>query len=158
VKKEPKCAVQFRRMIASDIDEVIRLQAESNVSDWSRAGYEEFLDVGDSIAEIGFGENGEILGFVSARIITSDRSCEIFNIAVKLNQRRLSIGSELLDRIVSRVRSQADVIHLEVRESNQPARNFYRNYGFEEVGKRVNYYSNPKEDAILMSLQINRGV
>ncbi len=39
---------------------------------------------------------------------------------------------------------------LEVRESNQAARKLYESVGFVELGRRPNYYQNPKEDAILM--------
>ena len=41
---------------------------------------------------------------------------------------------------------------LEVRESNDPALRLYRKYGFQEVGRRKNYYEKPREDAILMTL------
>lgn len=39
---------------------------------------------------------------------------------------------------------------LEVRASNEPAVSVYRKLGFEEVGRRKNYYRNPKEDALIM--------
>ena len=39
---------------------------------------------------------------------------------------------------------------LEVRESNQAARRLYESIGFVELGRRPNYYQNPKEDAVLM--------
>lgn len=42
-------------------------------------------------------------------------------------------------------------IDLEVRASNSVAISFYKRHGFEDVGIRKNYYTNPKEDALLMS-------
>jgi ribosomal-protein-alanine N-acetyltransferase len=44
---------------------------------------------------------------------------------------------------------------LEVRESNVSARSLYEKMGFDEVGVRKNYYSNPRENAILMNLSID---
>ena len=43
-----------------------------------------------------------------------------------------------------------DTLFLEVRESNAPARGLYTKMGFEEIGKRKYFYSNPVEDAICM--------
>jgi ribosomal-protein-alanine N-acetyltransferase len=43
----------------------------------------------------------------------------------------------------------AESIYLEVRRSNQPARNLYEKWGFHQVGVRSGYYHNPSEDAIL---------
>ena len=45
---------------------------------------------------------------------------------------------------------------LEVRESNTPAIGLYRKLGFEEVGRRKGYYTNPKEDAILMTVTFDK--
>ena len=46
-------------------------------------------------------------------------------------------------------------ITLEVRESNIPAISLYTQYGFSQVGKRKNYYSNPSEDALLLTKYFN---
>lgn len=41
-------------------------------------------------------------------------------------------------------------ITLEVRESNKVARSLYKKYGFEDAGRRPGYYTDNKEDAIIM--------
>ena len=46
------------------------------------------------------------------------------------------------------------LIHLEVRESNEPARRLYTRQGFEIAGRRKRYYRFPKEDAILMTKRL----
>jgi ribosomal-protein-alanine N-acetyltransferase len=40
---------------------------------------------------------------------------------------------------------------LEVRDSNQAAKNFYLRMGFTEVGRRREYYSRPLEDALVLA-------
>ena len=45
---------------------------------------------------------------------------------------------------------ESDVMKLEVRASNVPAISLYEKLGFYEVGRRKNYYRNPREDALIM--------
>ena len=79
---------------------------------------------------------------------------ELENIVVAATARRRGIGQRLLGELIQQVRStQCSEISLEVRESNRDARSLYRKAGFEEVGLRRNYYSNPPEDAILCRLR-----
>jgi ribosomal-protein-alanine N-acetyltransferase len=83
-----------------------------------------------------------------------DAAWELENIVVAATARRRGIGQRLLGELIQQVRStQCSEISLEVRESNRDARSLYRKAGFEEVGLRRNYYSNPPEDAILCRLR-----
>ena len=73
---------------------------------------------------------------------------ELANIAVRKDLRGRGIGSGLLSRILevaedSGVRS----LYLEVRESNEVAREMYARRGFQEIGVRKGYYVGPSEDA-----------
>ena len=45
----------------------------------------------------------------------------------------------------------AETMYLEVRVSNEAAQALYRRFGFSEIGRRANYYTQPTEDAILMA-------
>ena len=79
---------------------------------------------------------------------------ELENIVVAAAARRRGIGQRLLGELIEQVRSsQGSEISLEVRQSNHDARSLYRKAGFEEVGLRKGYYSNPPEDAILCRLR-----
>ena len=63
----------------------------------------------------------------------------------------------LMHRIMSRAAElNIGTMFLEVRESNAPAISLYRNFGFEQVGLRPDYYSLPKEAAVLMSADISK--
>lgn len=76
----------------------------------------------------------------------------IYNIAVKRKYRKFGIGTNIVNELVnySEIKS-LNFLSLEVRKSNTPAINLYSNCGFEKVGNRKNFYTNPLEDAIIMT-------
>lgn len=77
----------------------------------------------------------------------------IDNVAVSPAYRRRGIADALVENAVARGReSGLAVLMLEVRASNIPAIRLYEKHGFEAVGRRKNYYTKPREDAILMTL------
>jgi ribosomal-protein-alanine N-acetyltransferase len=100
------------------------------------------------------GEGRErLVGFMVYRVTPPDT--EILNIAVDPACTRRQIGTQMLHHLEIRVRREGvENIFLEVRPSNQPARDFYIKERFREVGRRRDYYSNPTEDAILMKWEL----
>jgi [ribosomal protein S18]-alanine N-acetyltransferase len=93
-----------------------------------------------------------ILAFLIAHRV--DATWELENLVVAATARRRGIGKRLLGELIEQIRStQGSEISLEVRQSNHDARSLYRKAGFEEVGLRRSYYSNPPEDAILCRLR-----
>lgn len=79
----------------------------------------------------------------------------ITNIAVKQDCRRMGIADKLLSYLVEMaVKNGATTMILEVRTSNSPALALYHKHGFHEVGIRKGYYSNPVEDAFIMSKEL----
>ncbi len=92
---------------------------------------------------IGIGDGNNIKGYVI--LFNNSDSFEIMKIGTLSEYRRQGIGKLLIDEIF---KAEKDIF-LEVRESNN-AREFYKKCGFEEVGKRKNYYSDTKEAAIIM--------
>lgn len=77
---------------------------------------------------------------------------EIMKIGVKEEFRNQKIAENLMQEFLKKAEKD---IHLEVRETNTVAQNFYKKNRFKEIGKRKNYYSNG-ETAILMKLEINK--
>lgn len=81
---------------------------------------------------------------------------EILEVAVSENLRRNGIGSELMTEVFGWCEKNGiGQIFLEVRESNFPAINCYRKFGFVENGVRKDYYRNPSENAVLMSKKVS---
>lgn len=76
----------------------------------------------------------------------------IYNIAVKRKYRKFRIGTNIVNELVnySKIKS-LNFLSLEVRKSNTPAINLYSNCGFKKIGNRKNFYTNPLEDAIIMT-------
>ena len=101
--------------------------------------------------EIVYIENEEIIGSLKYSIIY-DRM-EIDNIVVNEEHRGKGIGNKLMSYLVSiAIENRLVNITLEVRVSNEIARNLYKKYGFREVALRKFYYGD--EDAILMEKQV----
>ena len=95
-------------------------------------------------------ENGRVLGYVGMMCVLDEGY--ISNVAVHPDVRRRGIGDRLIERLtaLARMRSLAFAT-LEVRAGNAPAIALYQKHGFLPVGRRKNYYSLPREDAILMT-------
>lgn len=75
-----------------------------------------------------------------------------FNVAVDENARKKGIGTALINTLVTFAKKNSlAFLTLEVRQSNENAIRLYSNAGFVKVGERKNYYSEPAENAILMT-------
>ena len=100
---------------------------------------------------IEFFEDNKVLGYLDYSLIY-DR-IELDNIFVNEKERRKGIGKKLLGYLVAvAIDSHVINITLEVRVSNEAARNLYKSFGFREVALRKFYYGN--EDGILMEKQV----
>ena len=90
-----------------------------------------------------------VIGYVGSQSVLGE--ADMMNIAVSEEYRRQGIAEKLIMHLISCLQS-SDVhcITLEVRASNDPAIALYRKLGFNQVGRRPNYYANPKEDALIL--------
>ena len=80
------------------------------------------------------------------------------NVAVAANGRRQGIADELIAAVGRFGQAKLAFLTLEVRASNAPAIALYMKHGFAQVGRRRGYYDDPKEDAILMTLEFEHGI
>ena len=98
-----------------------------------------------------------VLGYVGMMYILDEGY--ISNVAVSPELRRLGLGDGLIEHLLSIAdKLNLSFVTLEVRASNVPAIALYSKHGFTPVGRRKNYYDFPKEDAILMTKFLNRGL
>jgi ribosomal-protein-alanine N-acetyltransferase len=101
-------------------------------------------------------EDCGVCGVVIFRIVVDE--AEILNIAVEGSRRRRGTGSRLMNDVLLCCRiSGARKIFLEVRTTNDVAREFYSRLAFRETGRRRNYYHRPIEDALLLVRTVENG-
>ena len=96
---------------------------------------------------------GLVAGYISLMYVLDEGY--IGNVAVAPEFRRQGLGRMLTEAMAARARAlDLAFLTLEVRESNLPARQLYAECGFQPVGLRPNYYEKPRENAILMTLEL----
>ncbi len=94
--------------------------------------------------------DGEVLaGYIGSQSVCGE--ADMMNVAVASEYRRQGIARQLIEGLVAALKLR-DVhsLALEVRASNAPAIALYAKLDFRQVGRRPNYYRNPKEDALIL--------
>ncbi len=145
--------LNLRPMAEDDVDAVVKIQvASAEIAQWTACDYARLSASGMTgwVAEL----EEAIAGFLVARRIASD--LEILNLAVRPDARRRGIGHALIQFAFAWGKQfDAKSTFLEVRASNRAALQFYKQHGFEETGRRPLYYSNPVEDALVLTARIS---
>lgn len=94
-------------------------------------------------------ENSRVVGYIGSQAVMDE--ADIMNVAVDPAYRRMGIAQGLLDTLICALREKGVCcLFLEVRVSNESAINLYAKNAFLQVGRRPNYYRNPKEDALIL--------
>lgn len=94
-------------------------------------------------------DDGNVAGYVGSQTVMDET--DVMNIAVDERYRRQGIAQMLVEALVERLKKMdSRCLTLEVRISNAPAIALYEKLGFAQIGKRPNYYRNPKEDALIL--------
>ena len=94
-------------------------------------------------------EGDTVAGYVGSQTVMGET--DMMNVAVSPAYRRRGIARELIQALLRELTRQGSHrLTLEVRASNAPARALYESLGFAQVGRRPNYYRNPKEDALIL--------
>jgi [ribosomal protein S18]-alanine N-acetyltransferase len=147
-------AIHIRDATARDLPRIIELEQLAFPSPWTLASFQRELTLPFSRIMLALPDPGDqIVGFLCRWLIADE--CHILNIAVHPESRRHGIGAILMTEAINEAKSTgANVVTLEVRRSNLPARQLYRKFEFEERRLRRHYYG-PGEDAIIMELRFD---
>ena len=142
-----------------DLLEVVEIERESGVSPWGWNAYHRELQSEDRrlmlVARLVPNSHFSkaLAGYVVGRLATDE--LHINNIAVRDEYRRTGLATALLSQVLNEAKTyKAAKAYLEVRASNTAAQSLYEKCGFCVVGRRRNYYSNPPEDALIMSAEV----
>ena len=94
-------------------------------------------------------EEGQVAGYIGSQ--TCGDETDMMNVAVHPDFRRRGIAQTLVNALVEELKAiESRCLTLEVRASNAPAIALYEKLGFSEIGRRKNYYRNPREDALIL--------
>lgn len=135
-------------MVLGDCQAVYEIDQSCFTDAWSLSMFQELFRYSTNYYFVGE-ENEVICGF--AGITASVDTADIMNIGVRKEYRGRGIGRALLEQLIRQaIQCGCEQMLLEVRESNQPARQLYQTGGFTELAIRKNYYSKPVEHGIIM--------
>ncbi len=150
----PVQAPRVREMREGDLAAVARLESSSFSAPWSEETFHSLLSRPAAVLQVVEVES-EVVAYAVLWCIQDQG--ELANIAVEPGHRGRGLGRLLLDQLLelSRERGVEDLF-LEVRESNSVARDMYLRRGFEEVGRRSDYYDQPPEDALVLRLRLRK--
>ena len=143
-------------MTMEHISQVAALERACFSHPWSEALLENELWNDSAVVIVAEGEDGTVLGYAGLQTVLDEGY--INNVAVDEKYRRQGVADELIEAFVRFGQTQLAFLTLEVRASNAPAISLYAKHGFEEAGRRKNYYEDPKEDAILMTRHFADGI
>lgn len=140
-----------RRATIEDAKEIFAIEMECFSVPWSLDSIEtELLNEDKKLYYVVEDANG-VVGYAGAWLVYDEG--QITNIAIRPSARRQGFGAKLTNALIEECFKRGmHEIFLEVRISNLPALSLYRQLGFTVKGMRKNYYSEPKEDAYIMSL------
>lgn len=141
--------VSVESMRLDDIQRVLEIERQSFRTPWPRDAYTHELTENRLAAYLVARADDEIVGFAGMWVILDE--AHITTIAVDPAYRGQHVGERLLVGLIDASLSRgARWMTLEVRKSNDTAQALYKKYGFREIGVRKGYYSDNREDAIVM--------
>jgi [ribosomal protein S18]-alanine N-acetyltransferase len=141
-------AIQIRALDLVDLSQIEAIEQRAYPTPWSRSMFASELAKPTSVC-LGAFEGEELVGYViNSRYVDA---WHVMNVAVHPDHRRRGIASQLLERLFDLTRDdERRGYTLEVRVSNDDAIALYEKLGFEPRGIRRGYYTDNREDALIM--------
>lgn len=147
--RDPGLTVHVVPMRRRHLRSVLRIESQVYPRPWSLSLFMSELALRTSRAYYVARLEGLVVGYAGLMMTTD--SGHVTTIAVDPAWHRHKLGTRLL-LVLAReaLRRGANSLTLEVRMSNEPAQELYRQFGFEPAGVRKNYYVETNEDALVM--------
>lgn len=135
----------IKKATLDDVVDILKIENACFTSPWTEGSLKESLENENSRFYLAL-IDGETAGYIGVQIFSGEGY--VTNVATMPEFRRKGIAKALIKRALE---NEMEFLTLEVRESNLPAINLYKSFGFEVAGIRKKYYSHPEENAILMT-------
>ena len=141
--------MRLRRLELADLDAIQEIEQVSYPTPWSRSMFATELAKPSSLSLGAVDEAGELIGYlVLSRYVDA---WHVMNVAVSPAWRRKGVATALLRRLLDETRNDGQRGYtLEVRVSNVGAISLYERFGFRTKGVRRGYYTDNREDALIM--------
>ena len=139
----------IRAMTLDDLEGVMTVELAAFPAPWSRSAFEEELTKNRLARYLVAIDGDAIVGYAGTWLVINE--AHVTNVAVHANRRRQGIGRLLMQSLMDMAREAGmESMTLEVRTSNAAAQILYQQLGFISAGVRKNYYSETKEDALIL--------
>ncbi len=139
-----------------DLGEIMNIERMSFSAPWSPVMFKQDLSFPIArclAARVKGAEGKELAGYIICWFVVDE--VHVTNIAVRKDLRNRGIAARLVEEALYLARNdRMRYCTLEVRKSNEAAKGLYRRLGFETRGIRPKYYSDNKEDALIMWLEL----
>lgn len=147
IEKAPE--ISFRPMRVEDVDRIMEIEHASFSTPWSRRAFINEITENRLARYFVVISNGVIAGYCGMWLIFDE--AHITNIAIHPEFRGQKLGDALLAYVCRQAKEMgAERVTLEVRKSNTVAQKLYAKHGFLPYGIRKEYYTDNREDAIVM--------
>lgn len=143
--------VRIVPMTADHLDDIARLEQICFSRPWSRRMLAEELENQCAAFLVALEPGTEkVIGYAGLLVMADEGY--ITNVAVFPEYRRRGVAEQIIQVFCDFAQgNHLAFLTLEVRPSNAPAISLYNSFGFEEVGRRKNYYDLPREDALILT-------
>ena len=139
----------FREMSVEVLEQVVEIEKALFSEPWTKEGFFTFLTKENTMFFV-VEEKGKILAYCSMQTVLDEG--DILNDAVRSDRHKEGIGYFIVDSMLKMAEMIGiHIVHLEVREGNGTARRLYDRLGLKEDGLRRDYYTDPTENAVLMT-------
>ena len=140
--------IQLHRMAEAHVSQIAELEKLCFSAPWSRNSVASELNNPLSLWLVAT-DADTVAGYIGSQSVMGE--ADMMNVAVHPDYRRKGIGKQLVEALVASLKDNGVYsLTLEVRASNEPAISLYDQLGFTQVGRRPNYYRDPREDALIL--------
>ena len=146
--------IRLEQMTDAHVAQIAQLEKQCFSDPWSEKSVASELNNRLSLWLVAL-DGATVAGYIGSQSVGDE--ADMMNVAVHPDYRRRGIARELVMGLVAALGEKGvHSLALEVRASNAPAIALYEQLGFTQVGRRPNYYRNPKEDALILRKEWTR--